>query len=168
MKKIELFVEKMIFASRWIQLPVYIVLIFTGLVYLFKFFSEFFNLISNVFTFDGNQILFTILTLIDISLVINLLIMVIIGGYTTFVSKIDFKNHEDKPVWLDNIDAGVIKIKLTMSVIIIAAIDLLRSFVDINHQNPENLKWQIYIFLIFLLTLFVLVISEKISHNKGH
>lgn len=166
MKKIESLFEKIIFASRWIQLPIYIGLIFAGFIYLYKFLSELFSLYYNMFSFSNSKILFSLLTLIDISLVMNLLIMVIIGGYTTFVSKIDFEKNEDKPKWIDGIDATTIKIKLTMSIIIIAAIDILRSFVNIQEQNPENIKWQLIIFGALLATLLVLVISNKLLHDK--
>lgn len=168
MKELEIFIEKIIFASRWIQVPIYLGLIIGGLIYLYKFIIEISVLLFNLGNLNNEQILFSILTLIDISLVTNLLMMVIIGGYTIFVSKIDFKNHEDKPDWLENLDAGVIKIKLSLSIIIIAAIDLLRSFVDIQHQNYENVKLQICIFGAFLLMLIVVVVANRLTHDKKH
>jgi uncharacterized protein (TIGR00645 family) len=168
MKKVETFLEKIIFFSRWFQLPIYLGLILGGLIYLYKFFSELLYLIWNIFNLSSNQILFGILTLIDISLVSNLLIMVIIGGYSTFVSKIDFNNDEDKPGWVDKIDDGAIKLKLSMSIVIIAAIDLLRTFIDVEHINPEHIKLQLIIFGVFLITVMVFVITKKLYYTKGH
>jgi uncharacterized protein (TIGR00645 family) len=168
MKKLETIIEKIIFNSRWFQLPIYIGLILGGFIYLYKFFSELFYLIWNIFNLSSNQILFGILTLIDISLVSNLLIMVIIGGYSTFVSRIDFKNNEDKPDWVDKIDDGTIKLKLSMSIVIIAAIDLLRSFIDVEHLNSEHIKLQLLIFGVFLITVIVFVITKKLYYSKEH
>jgi uncharacterized protein (TIGR00645 family) len=168
MKKVEVILEKVIFFSRWFQMPIYLGLILAGLIYLYKFFSELLTLIWNIFNLSSNQILFGILTLIDISLVSNLLIMVIIGGYSTFVSRIDFKNNEDKPDWVDKIDDGTIKLKLSMSIVIIAAIDLLRSFIDVEHINPEHIKLQLLIFGVFLITVIVFVVSKKLYYTKEH
>ena len=168
MKQVENFLEKIIFFSRWFQLPIYLGLIVAGVIYSYKFYVELLNLIWNIFELTNSQILFGILTLIDISLVANLLIMVIIGGYSTFVSKIDFESNEDKPNWVDKVDAGSIKLKLAMSIVIIAAIDLLRSFIDVEHLNPEHIKLQLAIFVVFLLTVITLVITNKISHSSAH
>lgn len=166
MKKVETILEKIIIFSRWIQMPIYFGLILAGLIYLYKFFSELFNLVLNIFNLSSNQILFGILTLIDISLVSNLLIMVIIGGYSTFVRRIDFKNNEYKPDWVDKIDDGTIKLKLSMSIVIIAAIDLLRSFIDIEHVNPEQLRLQLLIFGVFLITVIFFVVTKKLYYSK--
>jgi len=168
MKKIERIFEEIIFISRWFQLPIYMGLIMGGLIYLYKFISELIYLLWNIFNLSSSQIMLGILTLIDISLVANLLIMVIIGGYSTFVSRIDFKNSEDKPIWIDKIDDLTIKLKLSMSIVIIAAIDLLRSFIDIEHIKPEDIKLQLLIFGVFLLTVIVFVISKKLYQFKDH
>jgi len=168
MKKVETIIEKIIFFSRWFQMPIYLGLILGGMIYLYKFYSELFYLIWNIFNLSSNQILFGILTLIDISLVSNLLIMVIIGGYSTFVSRIDFNNNEDKPDWVDKIDDGTIKLKLSMSIVIIAAIDLLRSFIDVEHLDQEHIKLQLLIFGVFLITVIVFVITKKLYYSKGH
>lgn len=168
MKQFENVIEKTIFFSRWFQLPIYLGLIIGGIIYSYKFFAELVSLALNIFNLTSSQILFGILTLIDISLVANLLIMVIIGGYSTFVSKIDFETNEDNPNWVDKVDAGSIKHKLAMSIVIIAAIDLLRSFIDVEHVNPEHIKLQLAIFIVFLLTVITFVVTNKISHASEH
>ena len=168
MKKLEYFFEKLIFLSRWFQLPVYLGLIIGGIIYLYKFFSELFYLIWNLTDLSSNQIMFGILTLIDISLVSNLLIMIIIGGYSTFVSKIDFENNEDRPQWIEKIDDMSIKIKLAMSIVIISAIDLLKSFINTEHLNFETIKIQLLIFVCFLSIVLVFVITKRLYNYKSH
>jgi len=91
-----------------------------------------------------------VLGLIDITMVANLLTMVSIGGYATFVSKLDLEGHADRPEWLTHIDPGTIKIKLAASLIGISSIHLLKSFVDIEHEDPEHIKWKIFIHMTFL------------------
>lgn len=106
MKKIETFLEQFIFFSRWMQLPVYLGLVVASLFYAAKFMMQLWKLNTEFGMMNENSILLTVLGLIDISMVINLLVVVFIGGYTTFVSKIEFENHEDKSERLVKIDTG--------------------------------------------------------------
>ena len=107
-----------------------------------------------------------LLTLVDITMVANLLIMVIIGGYSTFVSRIDIDKHEDKPEWLQKIDAGTLKIKLAGSLVGVSGIHLLQVFINIKNHESEHVMWMIIIHVVFLLSSIMLAYSEKLLHQK--
>jgi uncharacterized protein (TIGR00645 family) len=107
-----------------------------------------------------------VLTLVDITMVANLLIMVIIGGYSTFVSKMNIETHEDRPDWLKKVDAGTLKVKLAGSLVGVSGIHLLQSFINIQNKNIEHVKWQIVIHVVFLLSSVILAYTEKILHEK--
>jgi len=108
-----------------------------------------------------------ILTLVDITMVLNLLIMVIIGGYATFVSHIDLESHEDRPDWLEKIDAGMLKVKLATALISISGIHLLKSFINIEHKKPEQVLWQVVIHCTFLISAVLLAYIEKMMKKPA-
>jgi uncharacterized protein (TIGR00645 family) len=107
-----------------------------------------------------------VLGLIDVTMVANLLTMVIIGGYATFVSKLDLEGHADRPEWLTHIDPGTIKIKLAASLIGISSIHLLKSFVNIEHEDLEHIKWKIFIHMTFLGSAILLAWTDKIMQKE--
>lgn len=107
-----------------------------------------------------------VLTLVDITMVANLLIMVIIGGYSTFVSRINIDKHEDKPEWLQKVDAGTLKVKLAGSLVGVSGIHLLQTFINIKNHEPEQVMWQVIIHVVFLLSCILLAYTEKILHQK--
>lgn len=169
MKKIENALEQFIFFSRWIQLPVYIGLIMASLFYAIKFMIMLWKLVTQFGMMDENTILLSVLGLIDISMVINLLVVVFIGGYTTFVSKIEFENHEDKPEWLGKINASSLKIKLIVSLVSISGVHLLKTFIDIHNVPLQDAILQISIHLVFLLSALLLAYSDKVmASTKDH
>lgn len=104
----------------------------------------------------------SVLSLVDITMVANLLVMVIIGGYATFVSRLHIEEHEDRPEWLEKIDAGTLKVKLAGSLIGVSGIHLLKSFINIAEKDMERVKWQIIIHAVFLLSALMLAYTEKI------
>ncbi len=165
-KKIEHSIEKIIFLSRWIQLPLFFGLIAGSVLFAYKFVVELIHIWQNVSVLTDIELMLSILALIDIVLVVNLSYMVIIGGYSTFVSKIDFGGNEDRPEWLDKINANTLKTKLAASLVAISGIHLLKSFMNIDNQNLEQVKYQIVIHLVFLISTFILTYSEKISHHN--
>lgn len=166
MKRIETALEKFIFFSRWLQAPLYAGLIFAGVLYAYKFAIELWHLIVTVNQVTEEIVMLGVLTLVDITMVANLLIMVIIGGYATFVSKLHLDSHEDRPDWLKKIDAGSIKVKLAGSLIGVSGIHLLKSFIDVHNKNPEHMKWQIIIHMTFLVSTLALAYTEKLMHEK--
>jgi len=169
MKKMENIFEKIIFSSRWIQAPIYGGLIIGSILYTYKFILELIHLSTTVTTISEELLMLGILTLVDISMVLNLLVMVIIGGYATFVSRIHLDQHEDRPDWLNKIDAGTLKVKLAGALVGISGIHLLKSFININNKDFDQVKWQIIIHVVFLFSTLMLAYTEKIlhsSHNK--
>jgi uncharacterized protein (TIGR00645 family) len=119
-----------IFGSRWLQLPLYLGLIVAQGVYVFLFLKELWHLVLHSTDFTEQQIMLVVLGLIDVVMISNLLMMVIIGGYETFVSRLRLDDHPDQPEWLGHVNASVLKIKLAMAIIGISSIHLLRTFIE--------------------------------------
>jgi uncharacterized protein (TIGR00645 family) len=165
MKNIERNLESFIFFSRWLQMPVYLGLIVTSVLYAVKFMMQLWNLISNFGLMTENTIMLSVLGLIDISMVINLLVVVFIGGYWTFVSKIEFESHADKPDWLTKINASTLKIKLIISLVSISGVHLLKTFIDIHNIPMKDAILQIGIHLVFLISAVLLALTDKIMHS---
>ncbi|MDZ4824179.1 MAG: TIGR00645 family protein [Flavobacteriales bacterium] len=164
--KAESIFEKIIFGSRWLQAPLYAGLIVGGVLYAYKFIIELIHLCTDINVITETALMLGVLTLVDITMVANLLIMVIIGGYSTFVSRMDIDKHEDKPEWLQRVDAGTLKVKLAGSLVGVSGIHLLQIFINIENKEPENVKWQIIIHVVFLASSLALAITEKILHQK--
>jgi uncharacterized protein (TIGR00645 family) len=159
--------EYLIFASRWVQAPMYLGLVFASGLYLFKFFEELMHISSSLYELTEVEVMLGILGLIDASMVLNLLVIVIVGGYSIFTSKIDFSEQEDRPQWLDHLDAGRLKIKLATSLASISGVHLLKTFIDIhqeagNSAGREDLKYEIIIHLVFIVSALMLAWVEQI------
>lgn len=163
-KRIENIFERIIFASRWIQAPIYGGLIVGAMLYTYKFLVELVHLCATVNSITEEVLMLGILTLVDITMVLNLLIMVIIGGYATFVSRINLEKHEDRPDWLEKINAGTLKVKLAGALVGISGIHLLKSFIDISKKDFDQVKWQVIIHIVFLLSTLALAYTEKVLH----
>ncbi len=165
--KFETAFEKIIFASRWLQAPLYAGLIVGGILYAYKYIVELIHLCITINEITETALMLGILTLVDITMVANLLIMVIIGGYSTFVSRIDIDKHEDKPEWLQKIDAGTLKVKLAGALVGISGIHLLITFINIKSYETEHVMWQVIIHIVFLLSSVMLAWSERILNKKN-
>ena len=168
LKKFEHILEAIIFWSRWFQAPLYAGLIAAGILYAYKFTRELIHLYATIETVSEADLMLGVLTLVDITMVANLLIMVIIGGYTAFVSKMNIESHEDRPDWLKKVDAGTLKVKLAGSLVGVSGIHLLQTFINIKNHDMEHVKWQVVIHLTFLLSSIMLAYSEKILHQRDH
>ena len=123
------FFPTLIFSSRWLQLPLYLGLIVAQGVYVVLFVKELLHLILHATSFGEQQIMLIVLGLIDVVMISNLLIMVIVGGYETFVSRLGLQGHPDQPEWLSHVNASVLKVKLAMAIIGISSIHLLKTFI---------------------------------------
>lgn len=168
MKRAEKVFENIIFASRWLQAPMYAGLIIGGILYAYKFTVELVHLCLTIDEITESAVMLGILTLVDFTMVANLLIMVIVGGYSTFVSRIDIDSHEDKPEWLQKVDAGTLKVKLAGSLVGVSGIHLLQTFINIKNHESEHVMWQVIIHVVFLFSSVLLAYSEKIMHEKHH
>ncbi|MGV8134665.1 MAG: TIGR00645 family protein [Mangrovibacterium sp.] len=160
--------ERFIFFSRWIQMPVYVGLIIASLLYAAKFMIELWHLVTAFSALTENTIMLSVLGLIDISMVINLLVVVIIGGYWTFVSKIEFGAHVDKPDWLTKINASTLKIKLIISLVSISGVHLLKTFIDIHNVPLQDALLQMGIHLVFLISAVLLAYTDRLMHFDTH
>ncbi|HOI52237.1 MAG TPA: TIGR00645 family protein [Azonexus sp.] len=140
------FLQSFIFASRWIQAPLYVGLIVAQLVYVWLFMVELSHLVSGALgphKMTEADIMLIVLGLIDVVMIANLLIMVIVGGYETFVSRLELEDHPDQPEWLSHVNAGVLKIKLSTAIIGISSIHLLKSFINAGNLPEHTLYWQV-------------------------
>lgn len=171
-KGIENAIEAVIFSSRWLQLPIYVGLIGGTMLYVYKFFMELVHLAQHVSEMTEIEVMLAVLGLVDISMVMNLLVIVIIGGYTIFTSRIDFGETEDRPQWLDNIDAGVLKIKLATSLASISGVHLLKTFIDIHSaadkDSYEGVVIEIIIHIVFIISALLLAWVERILHSSHY
>ena len=168
MKKVEGLLEKTIFASRWILAPFYLGLSLSLLVLLYEFIHEIIDFIKIVHSTDIAGVLLFILSLVDISLAGNLLIIVIFSGYENFVSKIDVKNHEDKPDWMGTVDFTDLKIKLISSIVAISGIHLLKVFMNINNYDKDKIILYVVVHLSFVISGVLLALMDYIMSKSIH
>jgi uncharacterized protein (TIGR00645 family) len=165
-KKVEHVFERAIFASRWLQAPLYGGLIVASALYAFKFLKELIHLCATVNTITEEVLMLGVLTLVDITMVANLLIMVIVGGYATFVSKIHLDAHEDRPEWLEKINAGTLKVKLAGALVGVSGIHLLKTFINVTQKTQNEIMWQVVIHVVFLFSTLMLAWSERVMHSS--
>lgn len=153
---------KTIFFSRWLQAPLYLGLIFALAAYVFRFLHELVDLFSEVTMPDDTAIMLSVLGLIDVVMIANLLIMVILGGYETFIASLGIDRHPDQPEWLDHLDAGAMKIKLALALIGISSIHLLRTFIDPTKYSNIALSWQVGIHLTLLVSALTIAFTNRL------
>jgi uncharacterized protein (TIGR00645 family) len=166
----------LIFASRWLQVPLYLGLIVAQAVYVLLFLKELWHLVTHANTFGEMQIMLVVLGLIDVVMISNLLVMVIVGGYETFVSRLNLTGHPDQPEWLSHVNASVLKIKLAMAIIGISSIHLLRTFIEAGNLGSPNatytetgVMWQTIIHTTFILSAIGIAYVDRLSQPpEGH
>jgi uncharacterized protein (TIGR00645 family) len=178
---------RLIFASRWLQLPLYLGLIIAQAVYVFHFLKELVHLVGAVFgsqpdlqalitsigykttvpvtSLNETVIMLVVLALIDVVMISNLLIMVIVGGYETFVSRIGLEGHRDQPEWLSHVNASVLKVKLATAIIGISSIHLLKTFINADNYTDRVLIAQTVIHIAFLLSAMAIAYTDKIMSS---
>ena len=156
---------QLIFLSRWLQAPLYIGLIVAQALYVFKFWEELIHLFTMVNNGSLNEttIMLVVLGLIDVVMISNLLVMVIVGGWETFVSRLNLNTHPDQPEWLSHVNAGVLKVKLATAIIGISSIHLLKTFINVRDISSHEVMWQTAIHLMFLISALSLAYTEKLS-----
>ena len=157
--------EKLIFASRWLQAPLYLGLILAQGVYVYQFMHELSLLITQVGNLTEAQVMLIVLGLIDVVMIANLLIMVIIGGYETFVSRLDLEDNPDQHEWLSHVNAGVLKVKLATALIGISSIHLLKSFINAEQLADRVIIAQVVIHLSFLISALAIAWTDRMMTN---
>jgi len=187
---------RLIFASRWLQLPLYLGLILAQAVYVFQFLTELMHLVEAAFgdmhaletlvksvgykasaikdatgvivgyepiaQLNETILMLVVLGLVDVVMISNLLIMVIVGGYETFVSRMDLDGHPDQPEWLSHVTASVLKVKLATAIIGISSIHLLKTFIGAANYEQQTLMWQTLIHLAFLLSAMAIAFTDRL------
>ncbi|KIZ38808.1 MULTISPECIES: TIGR00645 family protein [Rhodopseudomonas] len=163
-------IPMLIFGSRWLQLPLYVGLIVAQGIYVVLFLKELWHLLLHSFDFSEQQIMLAVLGLIDVVMISNLLVMVIVGGYETFVSRLNLQGHPDEPEWLSHVNASVLKIKLAMAIIGISSIHLLRTFIEAgalgsatSNYNQAGVMWQTIIHTVFILSAIGIAYVDRLS-----
>jgi uncharacterized protein (TIGR00645 family) len=174
----------LIFASRWLQLPLYLGLIVAQGVYVVHFLIELWHLVeaaagsqsalqalvtsigykttAPVGALNETVIMLVVLALIDVVMISNLLIMVIVGGYETFVSRMDLEGHPDQPEWLSHVNASVLKVKLATAIIGISSIHLLKTFINADNYSDRVLVAQTAIHITFLLSAMAIAFTDRL------
>src|ERR1700755_3470682 len=152
----------LIFSSRWLQLPLYIGLIVAQGVYVVLFLKELWHLFAHAIDFSEQQIMLAVLGLIDVVMISNLLVMVIVGGYETFVSRMNLEGHPDQPEWLSHVNASVLKVKLATAIIGISSIHLLKTFINAAADDEKTIIAQTGIHITFLLSAMAIAASDRI------
>jgi uncharacterized protein (TIGR00645 family) len=156
------FLAHIIFWSRWLQAPLYLGLIVAQGVYVYHFMVELYHLVHDISNIGETQIMLIVLGLIDVVMIANLLIMVIIGGYETFVSRLNLREHPDQPQWLSHVNATTMKIKLAMALIGISSIHLLKTFINAEHMEFNTIMWQVIIHVTFLFSAVAMAVTDRI------
>ncbi len=179
--------SRLIFSSRWLQLPLYLGLIAAQAVYAVHFWVEVVHLLEAAFgsqtalqalvssigykanppvvSLNETIIMLVVLALIDVVMISNLLIMVIVGGYETFVSRMYLEEHPDQPEWLSHVNASVLKVKLAMAIIGISSIHLLKTFINAANYDEKVLIWQTIIHITFLLSAMAIAFTDKLLNQ---
>ena len=152
-----------IFMSRWLQAPLYLGLIVAQGVYVYQFMLELWHLVSSASRLTENELMLIVLGLIDVVMIANLLIMVIVGGYETFVSRLNLQSHPDEPEWLSHVNAGVLKVKLATALIGISSIHLLQTFINAENKTPTVITAQVVIHLTFVASAFMMAWTDRIA-----
>lgn len=173
-KKLEGGIEYFVVAGRWLQAPLFVGLTLALLLYAFNFFRELWRLFSSATHLENEDLLLGVLGLVDMTMVANLVYMVVLGGYSLFVSKINVDDDfTDRPEWLDKTTAATLKIKLAASLVGVSGVHLLKTFIELGgghgghgDHGPTNdaVMWQVIIHGVFLFTSLMLSISERILH----
>ncbi|MFZ5547612.1 MAG: TIGR00645 family protein [Pseudomonadota bacterium] len=193
---------RLIFASRWLQLPLYLGLILAQAIYVFQFWTELVHLIEAAFgsqdalamlvksigykaapikdaagavigyepiaKLNETVLMLVVLGLIDVVMISNLLIMVIVGGYETFVSRMDLDGHPDQPEWLSHVNASVLKVKLATAIIGISSIHLLKTFINADNYTEKVLLWQTLIHVAFLLSALAIALADRVMPHASN
>ncbi len=177
----------LIFSSRWLQLPLYLGLIVAQGVYVFLFIKELWHLIHDAVSLSEQGIMLIVLGLIDVVMISNLLVMVIVGGYETFVSRLRLDGHPDQPEWLSHVNASVLKVKLAMAIIGISSIHLLKSFIEAGQlglplctaelvaakalctkATAQGVMWQTLIHVVFILSAIGIAWTDRLMGHTAN
>jgi len=158
--------ERLMFASRWLLLPLYLGLILSLALLAFKFIQKLISLLPEFIALDFDATIVVSLKLVDITLTGNLLLMVILAGYENFIAPMHNVGEAERPAWMGHVDFSDLKMKLIAAIVAISAIQLLESFMNINSERKEDVMWLIAIHVTFVVTGLLLAVMDRISHKS--
>ncbi len=164
---VERFIEHIIFRSRWLLAPIYVGLAAVLGILVVKFVQELVHMVPLILDMPEEQIVLAALTLVDIALVGNLLLMVVFAGYENFVSKIDTKGHVDRPDWMGKVDMGALKIRLIASIVAISSIQVLKAFLNVDDYSDRHLGWMVGIHLMFVVSGVLLALMDWLAEKAS-
>jgi uncharacterized protein (TIGR00645 family) len=157
--------ERFLFASRWLMAPFYLGLVLALVCLILIFARDLVDEMSKLATLSETDVIVWVLSLVDLSLAANLLVMVIFAGYENFVSKMDIGDHPDRPSWMGRIDFSGMKLKLIASIVAISAIHLLRAFMEVGTVDDRSLRWMVIIHLAFVVSGVLLALMDWIAER---
>lgn len=166
MKRVESTLETLIFGSRWLLAPLYLGLVLALGLLLVKFAKEFLHFVPLVFNADGGEVIIGLLSLIDVVMVGNLIIIIVFAGYENFVSRMDLDNHEDRPSWMGHVGFAELKMKLIGSIVAISGIELLKAFMHVETMTNEQLAWKVGIHMTFVVSGVLFAVMDRITAGK--
>lgn len=161
----ERFIERVLYASRWLLAPIYLGLALAVLALSIKFFQEVVHLMGHIFTTPETDLVLTVLALVDMALVAGLLVMVMFSGYENFVSSIDLDEKVEKLSWLGKLDSGTLKLKVAAAIVAISSIHLLKAFMSAQHIENDKLMWFTIIHLTFVISAVMLGVLDKMAFS---
>ncbi|MBK1692419.1 TIGR00645 family protein [Ectothiorhodospira mobilis] len=162
----ERFIEKLIYASRWLMAPIYFGLSFVLIALGIKFFQEIFHILPNILTMKEADLILVTLSLIDVALVGGLIVMVMFSGYENFVSHLDLEANADKLSWLGKLDAGSLKNKVAASIVAISSIHLLKVFMNTENIENDKIQWYLLLHITFVVSAFAMGYLDKLTRGK--
>lgn len=166
MKKLESAFERFLFLSRWLSAPIYVALVISMVLLVFKALKQLWDLASNILVTDGSGIIVGVLSIVDISLIVNLLIIIIFSGYENFISKMDdLHGHADRPDWMGHVGFTDLKIKLIGSIVAISGIELLKGFMDVKELTDRDLMWMVGIHITFVVSGVLYAVMDKFNYK---
>lgn len=167
MKKTEIFVETLMFKSRWLLAPFFFGLIVAIMAMLVKFGKQLVSLITLLLGGSEYEVIVAVLSLIDTALIASLLLIIAFSGYENFVSKIGVGDHEDRPAWMGKVGFADLKIKLMGAIVAISAVELLKAFINADNLTNTQLAWRTGIHLVFVVSGVLFALTDRISESKG-
>ena len=166
--RIELGIEWIIFNSRWLLAPLFLGLCVALLVYTVRFVVELWHFVGAALHYDDVGALLATLALVDAVLVGSLLVMVILGGYENFVSRLDASQASDRLAWLGKLDAGSLKLKLASSIVAISSVHLLKAVMNVNQTEDSKLFWMVVIHLTFVVSALMMAVMDRLATHGKH
>ncbi len=167
MDKIEAVLETWVFRSRWLLAPFFVGLLLAIAALLTKFLKQLWQLGLEMFSLSSDEMIISILTLVDSALIAALLLIIGFSGYENFVSKISTGDHEDRPAWMGKVGFSDLKIKLMGAIVAISAVELLKAFINVDQYTWQQLSWKVGIHITFVVSGVLFAVTDRINDGKG-